>query len=83
MTHADLYKLYMGILGRGMYTPTVLLSRLEDYLKRAGHPIRIRSSDDLKLLPEAALSAAAAYLSDPRYEGRIDVDRAAALAARS
>lgn len=83
MTHDDLDKLYDRVLGRGLYSPQVLTSRLKRALVSAGFDVELDCSDDLRKLPTEAIPIAAAYLEGKPYQASPDVDRAANSAANT
>lgn len=86
-TPETLYRLYMGILGRGLYTPGVLFSRLRRHLRKTlgdkANDLLLESSNDFKRLSPEAVTAAAEYLGSDHYKGEIDTDRAARSVKRS
>ena len=83
MTHAELDQLYRKVLGRGMYTPEILLPRIARAIKAAGHVVTLDSSADLARLPVEALQPAADYLNGGHYEATPDVDRASRMTRKA
>lgn len=83
MTHDDLDRAYDRVLGRGLYTPQVLLPRLRRALEAAGFTVELESSRDLRRLPAGAIPIAIAYLERKPYEGVPDVDRAARITRKA
>lgn len=83
----ELYRIYMGILGRGLYTPAILFSRLRRHLRMTlgdkANDLLLESSNDFKRLSPEAVTAAVEYLGSDHYKGEIDVDRAARSVKRS
>jgi hypothetical protein len=84
MTHDDLDKLYDRVLGRGLYSPQVLVPRIKRALAAAGFEVELESSDDLRKLPAEALPAAADYLTQHTpYEASPDAEHAARLTRKA
>lgn len=83
MTHDDLDKLYDAVLGRGLYTPQVLLPRIRRAIEAAGITVELESSDDLRKLPIEAIPIAIAYLKGDRYDASPDTDRAARITRKA
>ena len=83
MTHAELDQLYRKVLGRGMYTPEILLPRIVRAIREAGFEVTLNSSADFARLPVEALQPAADYLKGDHYKATPDVDRAARITRKA
>jgi hypothetical protein len=82
MSNEELIRRYKEVRRRGLYSLDVLISRMQRTLREAGNKELVDSSRDLEHLSEEAAAILIEYLSHACYGGTIDVDRAAALAAR-
>lgn len=66
-TPETLYRLYMEVLGRGLYTPGILIKRIARTIEEAGHVAALVNSLGFRKLSPEACAIAIAYLKQPMY----------------
>ncbi len=66
-TPEELYRLYMEVLGRGLYTPKILILRIARTIEEAGHVAALVNSRGFQKLSPEACAIAIAYLKQPLY----------------
>lgn len=66
--HEEMDKLFRGILGRGPYSPQLMVMRINRVLRKAGFDVSIELSRELKELPVETVPAVIAHLKGENYQ---------------